>query len=149
MTHCLQIKYFAWMLVALALGEEQGHKIQAKFTRPLPIDEVLARVDAERDTWIGERDYEAIHRKLDEIATRLREGKETFAPLDVAARRFASLSVIELKVVSSARARAEETEARIGLRVELAGREAQGNLLSLLGPWSSRWERSAGDWRLA
>jgi hypothetical protein len=145
----MHIRWLAWiLLVALALGEEQGNRVRAKFTRPLPIEEVLARVDAERDTWIGERDYEVIHRKLDEVATRLREGKETFALLDAAARRFASLSVIELKVVSSARARAEETEARIGLRIELAGREAQGNLLSLLGPWNSRWERSAGDWRL-
>ena len=136
-------------LATLALGQEEPYRVTPRFERALDIEELLARADPERDTWIGERDFEAIHRKLDETAARLRERKATSAPLDEVARRFSSLSVVEFKIVSSERASEEETEARLELRVELAGRDPQGKLLSVLGPWNSRWKRAAGDWLLA
>ena len=82
-----------WLiLTTLAFAQDDAYRVTPKFERPLNIEELLARVDPEKDAWIGERDFESIHRKLDEIARNLRERRPTLARLDEIARRFADVA---------------------------------------------------------
>ena len=145
-----RLRPLIWLiLTTLALAQDDEYRVTPKFERRLDIEELLARVDPEKDAWIGERDFEAIHRKLDQIAQNLRQRQATLARLDEIARRFESLSVVELKITSSERASPEETRARVRLRIELAGKSIDGKLLSILGRWDSIWFNSDGDWKLS
>jgi hypothetical protein len=143
------MRRLAWLaVVAAAMAQDEPYRVRAKFERPLDIEEVLRRVDASRDIWIGERDFEAIHTRLDELAAKLRKGEASFPALDELARRFTSLTIVEIKVVSSERADARESRARLTLRIELAGAGREGGLLSILGSWDSTWALSPGGWSL-
>lgn len=58
-------------------------------------------MDARNDIWVGEQDYEAIHKQLDETASRVKKGEPTFGRLDELAARFRKLSVVQLKIVAA------------------------------------------------
>src|SRR4029450_5405698 len=145
-----RLRPLIWLiLTTLALAQDDEYRVTPKFERRLDIEELLARVDPEKDAWIGERDFEAIHRKLDQIAQNLRQRQATLARLDEISRGFESPSGVELKITRGERASPEETRARVRLRIELAGKSIDGKLLSILGRWDSIWFNSDGDWKLS
>src|SRR5690606_37029353 len=116
------------LLLAFALvagAQQTDYKVGATFV-PRPIDRVLERVDAEKDQWIGERDFEALNVKLKEISKKIIEGKGEFPTLSREIERFQSLTLVELKIVSSNRASEGSPFADIAIRVEMGGRTPDG-----------------------
>jgi hypothetical protein len=139
-----------WFLVAaVCFSQQSSYRVEPKYERSLSIEPILDRIDARKDTWVGEQDYESIHEELEAAGQRFRKGEPAFPALDTLRARFRSISVVQLKVVSSGRAAASEQEAAIGLRVEIAGAAAGGSPLSLQGHWDTRWRRAGGGWTLA
>jgi len=139
---------FLFVLAAAASAQQADYRVEAPLA-DRPIDRIIERVDAERDRWIGERDYEAINAKLKEISKHIKEGDADFPPLAEAVARFESIQLCELKIVGSSRASEDAQLADIRVRVELGGRTSDGALLSLLGPMQMIWKLEAREWRLA
>lgn len=139
---------FLWLAAAFAVSAQQAeYKVEAPLAQR-PIDRVLERVDASRDSWVGERDYEAINTKLKSISKEITAGKGGLEPLNEALARFESVTLSELKIVGSNRASESASLAAIQVRVELGGRTPDGALLSLLGPMQMVWRRDGAQWRL-
>ena len=111
------------------------------------MDRVIARVEADSDTWIGESDYEAINSELKRIADALLADPGSFEALASTTGRFARLDLVEFKIVSTARAPSDENISRIGVRMELGGLGPSGDLLTLLGSAEMTWSRERGAWR--
>ncbi|MEZ5352638.1 MAG: VCBS repeat-containing protein [Bryobacteraceae bacterium] len=137
------------LLAVAAFSQQASYRVEPKFEKSLPIEEVLAKIDARKDTWIGEQDYESIHEELEAAAQRFKKGEPAFPALDALAARFRAIAVVQLKVVSSARASASDPDAAIGIRVEVAGAASDGSPLSLQGHWDTRWQRTGDHWSLA
>ncbi len=138
----------AVLLIAGAFAQTSEYSVDASFEAERPIDRVLARVDAEQDTWVGEQDYEAINAQLKAIAKGLKDGSESFAPLKTQLESFKALKLVEFKIVGSRRADARAPDARIDIRLELGGESLDGELLSLLGPLEMRWTLDGTNWLL-
>lgn len=140
-----------WLLVAFAArlaAQAPEYTVRPGFDEPRPIDRILERTDADRDEWIGERDFQAIDAELKRIAKALLDGKGAFPALAHELERFDSLSLVELKLVASSRASEDVRSADVRVRVELGGQTSGGKLLSLLGPMRMRWIRTDGKWHL-
>ena len=128
----------------------QDYAVSPQFESDRPIDRVLARVDATKDRWIGEQDFETINAKLKEAAKHLKEGNAAALPaLASRTARFADLKLVELKIVGSNRADPQSATTSISIRVELGGVAEAGGLLSLLGPMETVWQRRTDDWTLS
>ena len=141
---------FVWfLLAAVCFAQQSGYRVDPRYEKTLPIEQLLSRVDARNDTWVGEQDYETIHEQFEESAKRLKQGEATFVRLDELAARFQSLAVVQLKVVSSSRASASDPDAAIRIRVEIAGQAKAGGRLSLQGHWDTLWHRDGVGWKLA
>ena len=130
-----QYSFALGLAVALSAAD---YPVVPKFQREPAIQKTLARVDAAKDQWVGEQDYEELQKKV----------KETIAQSDLI-KQFKELKLLEAKIISSERATAQETTARFRIRVELGGTTATGELLSLLGHWDATFTRSGGTWKLA
>ncbi len=141
--------WLGFLLTAVCLAQRSGYRVDPRYEKTLPIEELLSRVDAQNDTWVGEQDYEAIHERLEESAKRLKQGQRTFDRLDELASRFLQLAVVQLKVVSSGRASASDPDAAVRIRVEVAGEAKDGGRLSLQGHWDTRWRKDGEGWMLA
>ncbi|MCP5119061.1 MAG: VCBS repeat-containing protein, partial [bacterium] len=135
-------------LATLCLGQEADYRVTPKFSETTEIEGILERVDATRDEWVGEQDFEALGAKLKEIAKRLKKGEGGFEPLSGALSRFSKLTLAEFKVVGSDRAEASASKARLRVRFELGGVTPESKLLSLLGHMEMTWARSGEDWSL-
>ncbi|MEZ5403397.1 MAG: VCBS repeat-containing protein [Bryobacteraceae bacterium] len=139
-----------FLLAAVCFSQQASYVVTPKYERSLSIEKLLGRIDARNDAWVGEQDYEAIHEDLEAAAQRFKKGEPSFPALDALAERFASLAVVQLKVVESNRSSAESREAGIRIRVEVAGESRQGGRLSLQGHWRTRWSKEADEhWKLA
>ena len=82
-------------------GQAPEFSLDVSYQEDRPVDRVLARVDADSDSWIGERDYEAINSELKTVARSLIEDHASFEPLAGMARRFSRLELVEFKIVST------------------------------------------------
>ena len=142
-------KFVLFPLAAVCLAQQSGYRVDPRFEKTLPIEQLLSRVDARNDTWVGEQDYETIHEALEKYAKQLKRGESSFERLDKLAARFRSLAVVELKVVSSGRASSSDSGAAIRIRVELAGQAKDGGRLSLQGHWDTSWHKDGAGWTLA
>ncbi|MEP7366801.1 MAG: VCBS repeat-containing protein [Acidobacteriota bacterium] len=138
-----------FLLAAVSFSQQAGYRVDPRYQKTLPIDELFSRVDARNDSWVGEQDYEEIHEQLEESAKRLKLGEPTFARLDELAARFQKLAVVQLKVIASGRASATDPDAAIRILVEIAGEAKVGGRLSLQGHWETRWRKEGGAWKLA
>lgn len=136
-----------FVVIAAVSAQQTDYRVEAPLAER-PIDRIIERVDAARDNWIGERDYEAINSKLKEISKHIKEGDGDFPPLAEAIDRFASIQLCELKIVGSSRATEGARLAQIRVRAELGGKVADGSLLSLLGPMEMVWRLTGSEWRL-
>ena len=134
---------------AVAGAQAPEYSVDAVFDSPRSIDRILEKVDADRDEWVGERDFQAIDAKLKAISETLTAGGAAPEFLREAAENFASIDLAEFKVVGMRRA---DGLALIDARMELGGRGPDG-LLSLLGPlqmqWSPPGNEPSGGWTLA
>ena len=99
---------------------------------------MLDRVNAAKDAWIGEHDFEDLQKKVKDVAG---------AQAEIVSR-FRKLQLVEAKIVESGRSSASETLARLKVRVEYGGVGTDGQLLSLLGHWDMLWESTAGGWKM-
>jgi hypothetical protein len=126
------------VLIGGALIAQQTYPVSPKYQRQPAIQATLDRVDAARDEWTGEQDFEELQKKV----------KEAVAAQSGITSRFRKLSLVEAKIVESGRAAAGETEAKLKVRVEFGGEAAEGGLLSLLGHWDMVWERGASGWKM-
>jgi len=130
---------WSWLLVValLALAQERDYRVTPKFEKPLDIDPLLQRVDAANDQWLGERDYEAIEKKL----------KSNGLASSGVAGRFARVDVQQFKIISSSRASLDDPRARLGVRVEISGETKAGERLALFSDWRTEWIQSGGEWK--
>jgi hypothetical protein len=139
----------SWLLFAAGcFGQAPEYRVDPRFEKKLSIEELFSRVDARNDVWIGERDYEAIHEQLDKTASRVKKGEATFGRLDELAPRFRTISVVQLKIVASGRAKENDSRASIRLRLEIDGEAKDGKPLSLQGHWDTVWQKSDNGWKL-
>ena len=121
------------LLAAVCLAQTADYRVDPRYQKSLPIEDLFTRIDARNDSWVGEQDYESIHEKLEETAKHLKQGLPTFPRLDELAARFRKLAVVQLKVVSSGRASLTDPTASIRIRVEIAREAKDGGRLSLQG----------------
>ena len=133
---------------AASRGQTLEYSVEAAFDSPRSIDRILEKVDAERDEWIGERDFQAINARLKAIAKAAVGGGGAPEFLRRAAQDFTAIDLAEFKIVGTRRA---DGLALLDVRLELGGRGPDG-LLSLLGPLKMQWsppdEDSGGEWTL-
>ncbi len=134
---------------AVAGAQPPEYSIDAVFDSKRPIDRILEKLDAERDEWIGERDFQAIDAKLKAIAAAVTGGGTVPEFLRKAAQGFDSINLAEFKVVGTRRT---DGLAAVDVRMELGGR-SRGGLLSLMGPLKMQWsppdKESGREWTLA
>ena len=135
------------LFAAAASAQDAEYTVAPVFEFDRPIDRVLERVDAAKDVWIGEQDYEAINAELKKRAGRIKTGEGGFEPLADELKLFKKLELVEFKMIGSSRADSESDVAAIDVRVELGGEAVSGGLLSLLGPMKMRWRRDDGAWQ--
>ncbi len=140
------------LCAAVAGAQAPEYSVDAVFDSQRSIDRILEKVDAERDEWIGERDFQAIDAELRAIAQAVTGATESRAAPDFlreAAESFDSIDLAEFKIVGTRRT---DGLALIDVRLELGGRGPDG-LLSLLGPLQMQWappnEAAGGEWTLA
>jgi hypothetical protein len=114
--------------------------VRPKFRRTPGIQRVTARADAARDAWIGEQDYEQLNKIL--------KDPRNVPQIAPALKRFARLTLAELKIVGSDRASADVSEAPLRVRVELGGFTADGKRLCLLTQAQAVFRKSADGWSL-
>lgn len=107
--------------------------------RPGAIDTVLARVDAEKDNWVGEQDYEALNIYFKRVADELKKGRNLIPALAPTMTRFQTLEVVEFKIIASDRVAAAEPETTLRLRVELGGIPKTGGRASFLTTAEARF----------
>lgn len=127
---------------ALWLQAQQEYRVQTKAPRTAEVERILARTDAFQDQWLGEQDYEAIN-------SIIQKNKPGLPWPPGLLERFRKLEVLELKIVASNRARAQENSTVLGLRVELGGDAADGSgRLSLTGTAQATFARQSagGEW---
>lgn len=124
--------------VVIVAAAAQTYRAEPKFRRVPAIHEVLDRVDAAKDEWTGEQDFEDLQKKV----------KETVAAQAEITSRFRKVQLVEAKIIESARAGANEKQARLKVRVEFGGIGRDGRMLSLLGHWDMMWEPSASGWKM-
>ncbi|MGH9630721.1 MAG: FG-GAP repeat domain-containing protein, partial [Bryobacteraceae bacterium] len=119
-----------------------GEDYHVKTERHVPasVEAVLSHVDANRNSWLGESDYEAIENE--------NSLKKAGLALTGVEKRFASISLKEFKIVSSDRPAPAEPVAELEVRFEIAGRAADGDLLSITGDLLTSWRQHDGDWKL-
>ncbi len=133
---------------AAARGQSAEYSIEASFDSPRSIDRILEKVDADRDEWVGERDFQAIDARLKAIAEAMAGAAAAPEFLRQAAQDFTAIDLAEFKIVGTRRA---DGLALIDVRMELGGRGPDG-LLSLLGPLKMQWAppdaESGGEWTL-
>ncbi len=141
----------AWVLLAAfpLLVAAQEFSVPAEFSKRVQIDDVLARVDANQDQWVGEQDFEVFNKSLKQIGEDLKKGKREFEPLADALSRFTSLELVEFKIIESSRADDESDQAEVQARIELGGEASAGGLLSMLTQGRFSWSRADGDWRIS
>src|SRR5262249_37022140 len=109
------------LLGALAVAAsfpQENYQAAPKYRRAPPIREVLERVNAAKDEWTGEQDFEDLQKKV----------KEVVAGQQEIISRFRELRLVEAKIVESARSSPAETQARLKVRVEFGGIGADGRL---------------------
>ena len=128
-------------------GQAPEFSLDVSYQEDRPVDRVLSRVDADSDSWIGERDYEAINSELKTVARSLAKDPASFEPLAGIARRFSRLELVEFKIVSTGRVSSDEDLARVEVRIELGGSAPGGGLLSLLGSAAMTWSGNGGAWQ--
>ena len=112
------------------------------------IDRVLAKVDANEDVWIGERDYQEIEAELKRIARSLRKDAGSFEPLAKQTRGFRSLRLAEFKILATRRDTDSDNLAHVAVRAELGGESSSSELLSRLGMLEMSWRKGSSDWTL-
>ena len=134
---------------ASTLGaQDSGFTLDVDFRLNRPIDRVLAKVDPNEDTWIGEQDYQAIDHELKDIARALRDDPGSFEPLAEQTRGFQSLRLAEFKIISTRRDPGPGNLAHVSVRAELGGESSSGGLLSRLGMLEMSWSEAADGWTL-
>lgn len=132
------MRFVLGFAVLATLAAQEDYRLRTKAPRAAEVERILARTDAARDQWLGEQDYEAINSIIQ------RDKKSLPWPAGLL-ERFRKLDVLELKIVASNRARAEEDSTVLGLRVELGGEAADGGRLSLTGTARITFAKAA-DW---
>jgi hypothetical protein len=126
---------------ALLYAQSPSFSVPAKTPRAPEVERVLAKTDASKDAWIGERDYEALN-------SWLQKNKRTLPWPKGTVDRFAKLDLQELKIVTSNRRSESETTTSLQLRVELGGATKTGRRLSLLGHARADFSQIGGEWKL-
>lgn len=120
----------------------QDYRVRAVALREGPIQHVLARVDAGRDVWEGERDYELLRTLFEDAAMRMKAGNRGVVPaLAPTLARFATLQVAEFKIIAVGSGVAS-------LRVELAGISTAGERISYITKATARFQKEKGAIRL-
>lgn len=138
------------MACAVAAGAQPvEHRLEVEYAQERPVDRTLGKVDANDDDWVSERDYQAIDEQLKKVAEALTARKESFAPLTELVRNFRRLRLVEFKILSSARDRADSGLAHITARVELGGDGIAGGILALVGEMEMAWALKPDGWSLA
>lgn len=138
------------MACAVAAGAQTvEHRLEVEYAQERPVDRTLGKVDANDDDWVSERDYQAIDEQLKKVAEALTARKESFAPLTELVQSFRRLGLVEFKILSSARDRADSGLAQITARVELGGDGIAGGILALLGEMDMTWASGPDGWTLA
>jgi len=129
------------------LVSAQELSLSTEFSKSTSVDEVLSRVDASQDKWVGEQDFELFDQRLKQIAEDLKKGERGFQPLADVVSRFAVIELAELKIIETARVDGQPDEARTRLRIELGGGTPDGKLASMLTHGRMLWSRTDGEWR--
>ena len=136
------------VIVDVAAGQVPVYRVKPEFPRQLRLDRVLERVDPDNDLWVGEQDFEAINKKLKQIAESMRKGEAGLEVLSDSLSRFDRLTLVEFKIVASSRSEADVQNARVRVRCEFGGQTPDDRLLSFLGYMRTYWSRSEGGWNL-
>ncbi len=128
------------VLLAAGLAAGQEYRVRAPAPRVAPIEEVMARVDAGRDGWIGEQDYEALNGYFKKVSEGMKKGERgAIGALAPTLGRFGKLEVAEFKIIASNRVAATQRETAVQLRVELGGLRPTGERLSFLTMATARF----------
>src|SRR5262245_58377065 len=105
-----RIVVFAAIVLAISAAQE-NYQASPKFWRVPAIQEALSRVDAAKDQWTGEQDFEDLQKKV----------KEVVAGQTEIVARFRKLQLVEAKITESGRSSAAESQASLKVRVEFGG----------------------------
>ncbi len=132
----------------LLSGQEPEFELKLSYSQERPVDRVLSKVAPSSDTWVGERDYQAIDARLKEASRSLIDDPESFEPLREAARAFRELCLVEFKIVETARPSGAGDVVHVKAYVELGGVATRGGLVSLSGLSEMTWSRADGKWTL-
>ena len=129
-------------------GQVGEYRFEPAYLQERPVDRVLAKVDAEADAWIGERDYAGIDAALKRVARSLVGDPASVEPLAPLTAGFRDLTLAEFKILSTSRDEGVSDRVEVDARVELGGTAADGRLRSLLGAAAMVWLRTGDGWAL-
>ncbi len=136
-------------LSPLAWGQAGPYSLGLDYSTDRPVDRVLDKVDAARDRWVGERDYQAIDSELKRIGKALVADPQSFEPLAKWTEELNRVDLAEFKITGIGRAGPAGRFVHAQVRAEVGGYDEAGRPRSALGNLLTVWaEDSEGQWSL-
>ena len=135
-------------LPTLAPAQDSSLRLDLNYAKQRPVDRVLAKVDANRDSWISERDYQEIDMELKQWGKALAADPRSLEALSGWTAGLAEVALAEFKITEIGRAGDGQDLVRAQLRAEVGGTDSEGYLRSVLGNMATLWTKEGSGWTL-